>query len=104
MRGMAGRQEQSCAAREVDDAARLEPRVLKSLVVELRAAFSPNSHFAVNEREPNGPEDISCNHSDVRHVRLRKFSSDAEFDTGQEGHGQNLGLKRRRPSESGRLR
>jgi hypothetical protein len=37
---------QSSAAWEVDGAARLEPCLLKSIVVELRAAFALNSNFA----------------------------------------------------------
>ena len=88
---------QSCAACELDGAARLEPCLLKSLVVE---TVAPNSNFAIVERNPSEPEENSCNHSDVSRVRGGKFGIGTEFDACQEGHGQTLGLKRPVSSES----
>jgi hypothetical protein len=49
---MAGGQVQSCAACEVDGAARLEPCLLKSLVVETARGIRAQLSFALHERKP----------------------------------------------------
>src|SRR5580700_6303425 len=101
---MARGQVQSCTACKVDSAARLEPRLLNSVVAwKRRAVFAPNS-FAIHERKSYEPEEVSCNHSDLCRVRVGRFRLGPEFNIGQKGRGQYLGLKRPLSSESRRVR
>src|ERR1700733_609907 len=72
---------------------RLEPRLLKHWGSTARGIPCLNL-FRPTGKEVHEPENISCNHSNVSHVRLSSFRLSPEFDIGHKRHRQNPCPKR----------